>query len=192
MQVAQGDLAGALKSYRDSLAISTGWRNPIPATPAGNAISRCRTTRIGNVQVAQGDLAGALTSYREASRSSTGWRDPIPATPDGSAISRCRIGRSRRAQGKGDRREALEALQSGHAIMVRLTALSPDNANGSATLTGSRRRSPNSRNRQRLPRAVCGRALSPFEREARPNGLVRATNGRAKGGLTPFAASNSE
>ncbi len=45
VQVAQGDLAGALTSYRDSFAIETGWRNPIPATPAGSAISRCRTIK---------------------------------------------------------------------------------------------------------------------------------------------------
>ena len=56
VQVAQGDLAGALQSYRDSLAIATVWRNPIPATPAGSATCRCRTSKVGDVQVAQGDL----------------------------------------------------------------------------------------------------------------------------------------
>ena len=40
VQVAQGDLAGALKSLSDSVASPTGWRNPIQATPAGGAISR--------------------------------------------------------------------------------------------------------------------------------------------------------
>jgi hypothetical protein len=37
---AQGDLAGALKSYRTASPSGTGWPNPIPATPAGSAISR--------------------------------------------------------------------------------------------------------------------------------------------------------
>ena len=64
VQVAQGDLPSALTSYRDSLAISTGWRNPIPATH-GSAICRCRR-KIGDVQVAQGDLAGAVKSYRDS------------------------------------------------------------------------------------------------------------------------------
>ena len=60
VQVAQGDLAGALTSYRDSLAIrerlaqadpgNAGWRRDL-------AVSH---NKIGNVQVAQGDLAGAL------------------------------------------------------------------------------------------------------------------------------------
>ena len=43
MQKAQGDLAAALTSYRDNLAI-IGWRNPIPATPAGSAICLVRMT----------------------------------------------------------------------------------------------------------------------------------------------------
>ena len=45
VQRAQGDLAGALKSYREASPSVTGWRNPIPATPAGSTICRCRTTR---------------------------------------------------------------------------------------------------------------------------------------------------
>ena len=43
--MAQGNLAEALKSYRDSSPLPTGWRTPIPATPAGSAICRCRTRR---------------------------------------------------------------------------------------------------------------------------------------------------
>ena len=38
VQVAQGDLAGALNSYRDSLSIRDRLANPIPATPSGSAI----------------------------------------------------------------------------------------------------------------------------------------------------------
>ena len=44
----------------------TGWRNPIPATPAGSAIFRCRTNKIGDVKTAQGDLAGALKAYQDS------------------------------------------------------------------------------------------------------------------------------
>jgi tetratricopeptide (TPR) repeat protein len=42
VQVGQGDLAGALKSATASPS-ETGWRNPIPVTPAGSAICRSRT-----------------------------------------------------------------------------------------------------------------------------------------------------
>ena len=66
MQEAQGDLAGALKSYRDSLAIidrlaksdpgNTGWQRDLSVS----------YEKVGDVQVAQGDLAGALKSYRDS------------------------------------------------------------------------------------------------------------------------------
>ena len=45
VQVAQGNLPDALESYRRASPLETGWRRPIPATPAGSAICRCRTTR---------------------------------------------------------------------------------------------------------------------------------------------------
>ena len=43
--VAQGNLPEALKSYRRASPSASGWRRPIPATRAGSAICRCRTTR---------------------------------------------------------------------------------------------------------------------------------------------------
>jgi hypothetical protein len=61
VQVAQGDLAGALKSYRpvrpgERLATSdagnAGWQRDLSVS----------YNKVGNVQVAQGDLAGALKS----------------------------------------------------------------------------------------------------------------------------------
>ena len=64
--MAQGDLAAALKSYRDSLAIQSGWRNPIPATPAGSAICRCRITRSATCRSRRATLRGALKSYRDS------------------------------------------------------------------------------------------------------------------------------
>ena len=156
----------------------TGWRNPIPATPAGSAIFRCRTSKVGDVKTAQGDLAGALKAYedslairdrlaksdpgnagwqRDLSVSyehdrrredgagrpcgraeglrgqprdqQTGWRNPIPATPAGSAISRCRsnkIGDVKTAQ--GDLAGALKAYQDSLAIADRLAKSDPGNA----------------------------------------------------------------
>jgi hypothetical protein len=47
------------------------------------------------------------------------------------------------------RAEALEALRRGYAIMVRLTALSRNNAGWKRDLTASKRGSPNSRSRPR-------------------------------------------
>ena len=66
VQVEQGDLAGGLKFYRDSLAI----RDRLAQSDFGNAEWQrdlsASYNKVGNVQVAQGDLAGALKSYRDS------------------------------------------------------------------------------------------------------------------------------
>src|SRR3954449_1012969 len=90
VQVVQGELAGALKFYRDSLVIlarlvqsdpgNAGWQHDLSAA----------INKVGDVQGAQGDLTGAMKSYRDASPSLSGWRNPIPATPAGSATCRWR------------------------------------------------------------------------------------------------------
>ena len=65
VQVAQGDLAAALKSFGDSLAII----ERLAQSDAGNAGWQrdlsVRYAKIGDVQMAQGDLAAALKSYRD-------------------------------------------------------------------------------------------------------------------------------
>ena len=176
MQVAQGDLAGALKSYRDSLAIidaagairsrqrrlaarsvgvvrqdrrraagagrpcgcaevlprqprhhCRGWRNPIPATPTGSAICRCRTRRSATCRRRRATLRRAQVLPRRP-RHPSGWRNPIPATPAGSAISRVvRQGR-RRADGAGRPCGALESYRDSLAISERLAQSDPGNA----------------------------------------------------------------
>ncbi len=94
VQVAQGDLAGALKSYRDSLAIADRLAKSDPGNAGWQRDLSVSYEKVGDVQVAQGDLAGALKSYRDSLAIETGWRNPIPATPAGSAICRCRTSRS--------------------------------------------------------------------------------------------------
>ena len=76
---AQGNLAEALKSYRDSLAIAeTASPRPIPAMQAGSAICRWPIDKVGDVLVAQGNLPEALKSYRDslAIRDSLAKADP--------------------------------------------------------------------------------------------------------------------
>ena len=64
VQVALGDLAGALVSYRESLAI----RERLAKSDPGNAQWQfdlgISNERIGGVLMAQGDLGGALRSYQ--------------------------------------------------------------------------------------------------------------------------------
>ena len=64
--VAQGDLAGALKSYRDSLAIRDRLAKSDPGNAGWQRDLSVSYSKIGDVQVAQGDLAGALKSYRDS------------------------------------------------------------------------------------------------------------------------------
>ena len=63
VQVAQGDLAGALKSYRDSLAVRERLAQSEPGNAGWQSDLSVSYEKVGNVQVAQGDLAGALKSY---------------------------------------------------------------------------------------------------------------------------------
>ena len=62
---AQGDLAGALKSYRDSRAIRERLAKSDPANAGWQRDLAESYDKVGNVQAAQGDLAGALKSYRD-------------------------------------------------------------------------------------------------------------------------------
>ena len=179
VQVAQGDLAGALKSYRDSLAIrgqlaqsdpgNTGWQRDLSVS----------YNKIGNVQVTQGDLAGALKSYRDdlaitdrlarSDPGNAGWQRDLAVSNGNIAIVLGKMGNGA---------EALEALRRGHAIMVRMTALSPDNVQWKRDLDWFEARSPNSRNRQRPAPGRLRPGFSVLQTRGSPNGLVCATNGR--------------
>ena len=65
MQRAQGDLAEALKSYRDSLAIRERLAKSDPSNAGWQRDLSVSYINVGDVQKAQGDLAGALKSYRD-------------------------------------------------------------------------------------------------------------------------------
>jgi eukaryotic-like serine/threonine-protein kinase len=65
VQVAQGDLAGALKSYRDDLAIADRLAKSDPGNAGWRRDLSVSYENVGDVQVEQGDLAGALKSYRD-------------------------------------------------------------------------------------------------------------------------------
>ena len=127
-QVAQGDLAGALKSYRDSLAIRDRLTQSDPGNAGWQRDLSVSYNKVGNVQVDQGDLAGALTSYRDSlairdrlaqsDLGNAGWQRDLAVSNGNIGVT---LNTSRRPE------EALAAFRRGHAIMVQLTALSPDN-----------------------------------------------------------------
>ena len=94
VQVAQGDLAAALQSYGDTLAIAERLAQSDPGNAGWQRDLSVSYDSIGDVQDAQGNLAAALKSYRDGLAISSAWRNPIPATRSGSAIYRYRTTRS--------------------------------------------------------------------------------------------------
>ena len=87
MLVAQGNLAEALKSYQDGLAIRDRLAKADPGNAGWQRDLFVSYIKIGDVLAAQGNLAEALKSYRTASPLPTAWPRPTPAMPAGSAIS---------------------------------------------------------------------------------------------------------
>jgi hypothetical protein len=94
VQVAQGHLPEALTSYQRHLLSWSDWRSPIPAMPAGSAISRFPTTTSATCRWRRAIFRRRSPPIRSASLSESGWRSPTPAMPAGSAISRLLTTRS--------------------------------------------------------------------------------------------------
>ena len=63
--MAQGDLAAALKSFRDSLAIMERLAQSDPSNAGWQRDLSVSYDKVGDVQEAQGDLEAALKSYRD-------------------------------------------------------------------------------------------------------------------------------
>ncbi|MGD0188742.1 MAG: hypothetical protein ABSC25_26355, partial [Roseiarcus sp.] len=129
VQVAQGDLAGALKSYQASLAIMDRLARSDPGNAGWQRDLSVSNNRVGDVQVAQGDLAGALKSYQ----ASLAIRDRLAQSDPGNAgwqrdllVSDDRVGNVKVAQ--GDLAGALKSYQAGLAIADRLSKSDPGNA----------------------------------------------------------------
>jgi tetratricopeptide (TPR) repeat protein len=138
VQVSQGDLTGALKSYNDDLAITERLAKSDPMDARGQRDLSICYEKIGDVEIAQGDLNGALKSYQEGlaikerlaqfdpdsfgwqvDLGNAGWQRDLAMSFERLALMQKQC---------GDKAKALGFLRQGHAIMARLTKLSPDNA----------------------------------------------------------------
>jgi tetratricopeptide (TPR) repeat protein len=125
----QGDLAGALKSYQDGLAIADRLAKQDPGNAGWQRDLSVSYDRIGDVQRAQGDLAGALKSYQDG----LAIRDQLAKQDPGNAgwqrdlsVSYNKVGDVRRAQ--GDLAGALKSYQDGLGIRDQFAKLDPGNA----------------------------------------------------------------
>ncbi len=126
VQLAQSALAGALASYRESLAIAEQLAKSDPGNAGWRRDLAVSYEKVAAVLRAQGDLAGALASYRESlaiaeqlaksDPGNAGWRREL-------SVSYEKVGEVLRAQ--GDLAGALKSYRDSLAIRERLA---PGNA----------------------------------------------------------------
>ena len=138
VQEAQGDLVGALSSYRACLAILERLAEQDPSNAEWQCDLSVGYDNIGDVQRAQGDLVGALSSYRAG----LAIRERLAAQDPGNAewqralsISYERVGEALMAQ--GDLVGALGSYRAGLAIRQRLAEQDPSNAEWQGNLSVS-------------------------------------------------------
>ena len=127
--VAQGNLADALKSFRDGLAISERLATADPGNAGWQRDLSVSYARIGDVLVAQGNLADALKSFRDglaiserlakADPGNAGWQRDL-------SVSYNKIGDVLVAQ--GNLADALKSFRDSLAISERLAKADPGNA----------------------------------------------------------------
>jgi tetratricopeptide (TPR) repeat protein len=125
---AQGDLAGALAAYQESLAVSQRLAESDPSNADWQRDLSVSQSKVGDVLLDQGDLAGALASYREtlavrrrlaeSDPSNAGWQRDL-------SVSHQRIGDVLLDQ--GDLAGALGAYGESLAVSRRLAESEPSN-----------------------------------------------------------------
>ena len=138
VQRAQGDLAGALKSYRDSLAIREKLSKQDPGDARWQRDLSVSYDNVGNVQRDQGDLAGALKSYRDSLAIAEKLSKQEPGNADWQrdvSVSYNNVGDAQRAQ--GDLAGALKSYRDSLAIREKLTKQDPGNAGWQRDLSAS-------------------------------------------------------
>ena len=129
MQFAQGNLAAALQSYSQELAITDRLAKADPSNAGGQRDLATSYAKIGEAQVAQGNLAAALQSMATALLSATAWPRPIPTIPNGNAISQCCMKRSVTCRSRAKATSPPRSnFRDSLAIRDRLAKADPNNA----------------------------------------------------------------
>jgi tetratricopeptide (TPR) repeat protein len=124
-----GDRAGALKSYRDSLAIRERLTNSDPGNAEWQRDLAIAHNRVGGVQQALGDSASALKSFSSSLTIARSLADSDPGNGEWQRdLAVTFSGLTRAHMHLGDKEKAADYLRQGQAIMERLTKLSPENA----------------------------------------------------------------
>jgi tetratricopeptide (TPR) repeat protein len=139
--LAQGDLARALKAYREELAISQRLVVSDPSNAMWQRDLSLSHHKLGDVMQAQGDRSGALKTYRECQTilerlavsdpSNAMWQRDL-------SLSQEKVGEVLLAQ--GDLSGALKAVRKAQSIHQRLAAADPSNPVWQNDLSLSQRR----------------------------------------------------
>ncbi|MFZ2017233.1 MAG: tetratricopeptide repeat protein, partial [Methyloceanibacter sp.] len=127
--VAQGNLAEALKSYRDGLAIAERLAAAKPGIVRFQRDLSVSNERVGDVLMAQGELDAALEQYRASLARMVPFRDADPANTDlqrFTSVTLDKIGDALVA--KGSLAEALKSYRDSLAIIDPLAKSDPSNA----------------------------------------------------------------
>jgi tetratricopeptide (TPR) repeat protein len=129
IKIKRGDLAGALKSYGDGLAIADRLAKSDPSNAGWQGYRSVSNQTIGDVQVAQGNLTGALKSYRDglaiddrpakSDPGNAGWQRDLSASYE-------KVGDVLVAQ--GDLKGALASYRDSLTISDRLARADPGSA----------------------------------------------------------------
>ena len=125
---AQGDLAGALQSYRDAMSIRKRLAETDPRNTQWQRDLSVSHNKIGDMLTAQGDLAGALQSYRDAMSIAKRLAEADPRNTEWQrdlSVSHIKIGDALKAQ--GDLAGALQSYRDAMSIAKRLAEADPRN-----------------------------------------------------------------
>ncbi len=124
----QGDLAGALAAYRESLELSRGLAEADPSNAGWQRDLSASQDRIGDVLRDQGDLAGALAAYRESLELSRGLAEADPSNAGWRRDLSWSLTRMAEFhEQRGERVEALRFAEESVMIDERLAALDLSN-----------------------------------------------------------------
>ena len=128
VQRAQGDLAGALKSYRDSLGIAEKLAKQDPSNAGWQRDLSVRYSNVGNVQAHRATSRVRSRATARALESPRSLPSRIRAMRTGSAISPSARQRRRRAGAQGDLAGTLKSYRESLGIAEKLAKQNPSNA----------------------------------------------------------------
>jgi hypothetical protein len=129
VQVTQGDLAGALKSYQSDFAIADRLVKSDLSNAEWQRDLSISNERLGDILLAQGNVPAALEQYRASLDRMVPIRDRDASNVDLQRFTSVMLAKLANAyRASNDKAKARGFLRQGQEIMARLTTLSPDNA----------------------------------------------------------------